>query len=246
MPPLTDQAVCLRLRDWSETSQIAVLLTRTHGKLAVVAKGAKRHTPSAMSRFSGGLELLSRAQVIVYPKSAAALANLAEWNLLDAHWHLRSDLTAYRLAMYAADITDHLLIDADPHPPVFDALTEMLGELADSDAWRTLLGYQWRLVGDLGYEPVLDRDVRQDAPLDDPPRTVAFSATAGGLVNGQDAADRWPVRQSTVALLRQLKAGQPIDHTPPRVVIRANRLLCAYIRAILDRHLPTMDVLLKR
>jgi DNA repair protein RecO (recombination protein O) len=246
MPPLSDQAICLRLRDWSETSQVAVLLTRTHGKLAVVAKGAKRRTPSAMSRFSGGLELLSRAQAIIYPKSAAALANLAEWDLLDAHWHLRSDLTAYRLGMYAADLTDHLLIDADPHPPVFDALARLFGGLCGTDGYLALLQFQWASVVDLGYEPVLDRDAQGAGPATAAGPTVAFSVSAGGLVEDPGPADHWRVRRSTIALLRQLRAGQPIDDADARVVIRANRLLCAYFRAILDRHLPTMDLLLKR
>jgi hypothetical protein len=73
MPTLKDQAVVLRLVDWSETSQIAVLLTREHGKISAVAKGAKRQTPSIASRFSGGLELLCRGEAVYITKSGRDL-----------------------------------------------------------------------------------------------------------------------------------------------------------------------------
>ena len=37
-----DQAVCLRKADYSETSQVVTLFTRSHGKIPAMAKGAKR------------------------------------------------------------------------------------------------------------------------------------------------------------------------------------------------------------
>ena len=37
-----DEAVVLRRHDFSETSQIASLLTRSHGRRQVLAKGARR------------------------------------------------------------------------------------------------------------------------------------------------------------------------------------------------------------
>ena len=56
MSRFKDQAVCIRMIDWSETSQIVALLTREHGVLRGLAKGSKRMSPSAISRFSGGIE----------------------------------------------------------------------------------------------------------------------------------------------------------------------------------------------
>lgn len=42
MPPVSDDAVCIRHWDWSETSQTVSLFTRGHGLVRALAKGSKR------------------------------------------------------------------------------------------------------------------------------------------------------------------------------------------------------------
>lgn len=252
MPTLKDDAICLRLVDWSETSQIAVLLTEQHGKVAATAKGAKRQTPSTLAKFSGGLELLNRGEAVFITKRGRELANLIEWDLVEGYWPLRRNLRAYQLAMYAADLVHHLLQDHDAHPRTFHVLAELLGALAEAEATparreAALLRFQWETILDAGYRPVLDRDVRTGQPLDErtPP---AFSAAAGGLVAREPTNEQpdapWRVSHATIALLRVLAAGEAVDRFAEDTFRRANRLLCAYVRTVLDRHLTTMDALL--
>lgn len=239
MPTLKDHAVVLRLVDWSETSQVAALLTREHGKLSATAKGAKRQTPSVMAKFSGGLELLARGEAVLITKVGRDLANLIEWDLIDPCHLVRRNLRAFDRAMYAADLTHHMLDNDDPHPRTFDALTAFL---ADPTEPRALLKFQWALVDDCGYRPVLDRDAQTNQPLRDGP-TVAFSASAGGVVADTGSSDRWRTRASTVSLLQAVARGETIDADAAHIE-RANKLLCVYCRAILDRQLPTMTAIL--
>jgi len=112
MPPVADDAICLRHYDWSETSQTVVLLTRQQGLARALAKGARR----ARSSFSGGVELLARADIQLYPRDDKDLDLLGTWDLTDPHLHLRRSLPALNAALYAADITAHLLDAHDPHP----------------------------------------------------------------------------------------------------------------------------------
>lgn len=239
MPTWKDHAIVLRLVDWSETSQVAALLTRDHGKVSATAKGAKRQTPSVMGKFSGGLELLSRGEAVLMTKPGRDLANLIEWDLTESCHVVRRDLRAFERAMYAADVTHHMLDDHDPHPRTFEALGVMLDDPIEP---RSLLTFQWALINDCGYRPVLDRDAQTNQPLPGG-ATVAFSASAGGLVADTGGSDRWRVRASTVDLLHRVAGEGSLDVEPDQVE-RANKLLCAYCRAILDRHLPTMDAVL--
>ena len=64
MPMLKDQAVCIRFVDWSEASQIVVLLTEQHGKISATAKGAKRQTTAVIEKFSGGVDLLAMGEAV--------------------------------------------------------------------------------------------------------------------------------------------------------------------------------------
>ena len=268
MPPFKDQAICIRHIDWSETSQIVALLTEQHGVLRGMAKGSKRTSPSAVARYSGGIELLTQGQIVGMTKPTAELATLTEWDLQEPYRHLRQNLRAQRLAIYGADLAIALLADHDPHPKSFAALESLLIDLSDPDHYdAALLNFQWRLLEDTGYRPQLDQDVRTGKPLDLPridepgqevvpmgvytfdPRAGGVTVAAHGIENGS-----WRVRGATVMLLGRLAAGQEVSADGvsgesgdelTESIGRANRLLCAYARAILDRELPTMAYVLE-
>ncbi len=249
MPRFKEQAICIRHLDWSETSQIVVLLTESRGKIRGLAKGSKRTSPGAVARFSGGIELLTLGQVVGMTRPSSELATLTEWDLQRPHHHLRTNLEAHRLGMYAADVTHAMLADDDPHPASFGALAELLSALADEKARQhALLRFQWALLEDCGYRPRLDSDAHTGQAL--PARAnYIFDARAGGLTAEVDEArlnkDIWRVRRETVELLHRVREGEPIADASEELCLRANRLLCVNVRAILDRELPTMPLLLK-
>lgn len=259
MPRFKDQAICIRLIDWSETSQIVSLLTQQHGLISGLAKGSKRTSPSSVARYSGGIELLTFGQAVGAIKPTTELATLTEWDLQDPYRHLRENLRAQRLAMYAAELASALLGDHDPHPDSFEALAQLLEELAEpSQHELALLRYQWRLLSDTGYRPRLDQDARSGQPLvfPTPPdqdasdtQAYTFDPQAGGLTNHdpQNNHAAWRVRPATVDTLRKVAADEPLDIDPrtSQSIERANRLLCVYARAILDRQLNTMQHILE-
>jgi DNA repair protein RecO (recombination protein O) len=243
VPTVSDHAVCVRRLDWSETSQIVVLMCLEHGKVSATAKGAKRQTPSTLAKFSGGVDLLAVAGVVMILKPGQDMANLIEWDLTEPNFHLRQDLEAHRLSMYAADLVHHLIQDHDPHPNSYFALVEFLAALVEqADRAIALLRFQWALIRDLGFRPILDRDAQTGEDLSQS-ETYAFSATAGGVVADVGGVDRWRVRAETVHLLREIDAGEATDASG-ETTERANRLLCVYLRSILDRQLPTMQFIL--
>ena len=249
MPRFKDQAVCIRHVEWSETSQVVVLLTQGHGKISGLAKGSRRMSPGSVARFSGGIELLTLGQVVGVIKPSTELATLTEWDLQDPCFHLRGNLTAQWTAMYACDLTNAILADLDPHPAAFAGLSALFGELAHPEAYAAaLLCFQWLLLVECGYGPELDKDVYSGEPVPSA-STYIFDARGGGIgidMNARtthDGAGPWRVRHETVHLLRQVAAGR-FKTGPAAAVQRANRLLCVYARAILDRQLPTMGFVL--
>ena len=287
MPRFKDQAICIRDLDWSETSQVVVLLTEAHGKVRGLAKGSRRQSPSSVQRFSGGIELLTAGQVVATTRPSSELAAITEWDLQSDYFPLRRRFRGQRLAMYAADVCNALLADADPHPGVFTLLRGFLealcstppplrerpGEGAEAskvslssgslvsppspppspsrergseddsrEIDAALLRFQWGLLEDLGYKPELERDVRDGGPLKSVP-TYTFDPVAGGLTSGHGVAD-WRVRRGTVEALRGIAADEMDGNTDAAALQRANRLLCVYIRALLDKELPTMEIVL--
>lgn len=246
VPRLIDKAICLREMDWSESSQVVVLLTESHGKVRGLAKGSRRNSPSSVARFSGGINLLNQGQVIVTTRPATQLAAVTEWDLQADHYHLRRDLAAQWSAMYAAELAGAMLADEDPHPGAFAALAELLQATADRDAVAlALLRYQWALLTDVGYQPELERDVATNQALPKA-RAFSFDPVLGGLTTRKGLGDaQWRVRSETVQLLRLVSSASKIQSPDLITIERANRLLCTYARALLDKELPTMRIILQ-
>ncbi len=247
----------LRVREWSNSSQLVVLLLEHRGKVPGLAKGSLRTSPGAVARYSGGFEPLSRGEVVATVTSGDTLASVTEWDLQEDHHLLRSDLRRMRLGMYGADLADALLIEDDSHPGMFAALRDFLAAIGSARQGvatahepvvceAALLRFQWDALNDAGYRPRLGEDVVTGEPLAEA-ATYIFDPRHGGLTlhpQGLGSSD-WRVRHSTVEAMRMVSGEVPLRELPPVVVTRTNRLLCAYVRAVLDRQLPTMGYVLE-
>ncbi|WP_432798210.1 DNA repair protein RecO [Poriferisphaera sp. WC338] len=273
MARIKDSAICIRHLDWSETSQIVVLLTEQHGMLRGLAKGSKRTSPSAIERFSGGIELLTQGEIIAKSKASEGLAILTEWNLENDYYPFRRKLQLQRFAMFGADVAGALVADHDPHPKSYRALSSYLDALTRTIkhnkidnvylAAATLI-FQWLMLDDAGYRPSLITDAQSGEILPDN-KTYIFDPIAGGLTESPTPGrEDWKVRKKTVQMLRLLdemtehsyqdktsetektdKEFQEIHEVISGMdmdsLTRGNKLLCAYLRALLDKELPTMQ-----
>jgi DNA repair protein RecO (recombination protein O) len=186
---LTDRAICLRVTDFSETSQIVGLFTREHGLVPMIAKGSKRQNKKTSS--SGPLDLLTSGEVVFIPARGAGpeLATLASWELLHHHAALRRDLPALNAAMLCAEVTVLLVHPHDPHSDLFDQLEATLELLATAQRTRALVAYVKSAIDAAGYAPQLEtclvcgKSLDSDMPL-------RFHPRAGGLTCASPSGGR--------------------------------------------------------
>jgi DNA repair protein RecO (recombination protein O) len=180
MPALNDQAIVLRLTEFSETSQIVTLFTVAHGLVRLIAKGARRSTAR---RFAAGLDALEYGEVsYAPPRGDARLGTLTEWVQRDTFGGLRREPARLYGGMYAAELVASLTEEDDPHAGLFEALRGLLAALAgEGEPARVLAVFQAALLKALGYAPNLTQCVGCGRP-----RTrggpAFFSSTAGGLL----------------------------------------------------------------
>ncbi|MBY0111681.1 MAG: DNA repair protein RecO [Phycisphaerales bacterium] len=241
MATVMDDAICIRVWDWSETSQTVSLFCRSHGVVRGLAKGAKRQDV----RFSGGYELFTRGQAGMLIKNHDGLATLTAWDLSEIFLGVRKDLARFHVAMAMLDLTHHMIRDHDPHEAMFDALVDGGRRLTSEGATvpaAALLRYLWVTLVECGYRPELSRDVRRESEQALETQSVrVFVPRLGGFSAVAEAGEEaWRVRPQTVELLRLVDGGG-VEGADGEALIRAVAFLAAYVREVLGQPVEALD-----
>ena len=146
-------------------------------------------------------------------------------NLISAEWAGALLPLAGRSLMcgfYLNELLLRLLPRDDPHEALFDAYGEALGRLGGAgDASVVLRGFEKRLLAELGYAPILDRDAAS-RPID-PDRLYAYEPERGPTPVAGVRGDLPVVRGRT---LLDVAAD---DYTSPRTREEARNLMRALI-----------------
>jgi DNA repair protein RecO (recombination protein O) len=195
----TLHAVVLRRSDFRESSRVVTCLTREHGRLVGLAKGA--HRPD--SPFLGRIDFLAEVRATFSP-DRGGLRLLERAELLRERRALREPLR-FLAASHLAQLCDFALPDERPEPAVFDLLLGGLNLIERCPAaaiGRVVLGLELRFLTQLGALP----DLRHCAICSRPLLAHAYrSPETPGLVCRDDAPPpRHAVADSALALLRTL------------------------------------------
>src|SRR6476661_11206437 len=157
-----EPAFVLHTYPYKETSLIVESFTERLGRVAMVAKGAKR----PRSELRGVLQ--------AFQPLALSWAGAAELKtLVKAEWRGGLPLpggAALLCGFYLNELLLKLLPREDPHPVLWNAYAETLLALTHDARPAaqavTLRRFEVRLLAELGYALVLDHDVDTRAPID--------------------------------------------------------------------------------
>jgi DNA repair protein RecO (recombination protein O) len=142
------EAIVLRTVEYQESSIIATLFTRDHGKIAVIAKGARK----PKSKFSAFLVPGQVLEVVFYMKQTRSVQTLSEVSYLEKLDHLRVDLQKMALATTTLELASQLIHDNEVNKPLFGFLLNLLKWLNEqSSVTRRMFPYiQIRMMQLLG------------------------------------------------------------------------------------------------
>jgi DNA repair protein RecO (recombination protein O) len=142
----------LRTRPLTDTSLIVQWLTRDFGRIATVAKGARR----PKSPFRGQLDLFYLADLSFARSSRSDLHTLREVRLRESHAGLRADLIYVQQASYCAALIEQTAEPDAPLPAVFHNFASLLAQLPQHPAQsQTIFGFEMKWMQELGLKPNL-------------------------------------------------------------------------------------------
>lgn len=198
--------VVLKTTPLRESDLLVVLFTATHGRIAAVARGARK----SQRRFAGALQLLVLGRYKLGRRPRGEL-----WGLDDAEvereWtQLATDVFAVAHASYIAELVGALLPAEQPEPHVLDLVVGLWESLADGGpSPGALRAVELELFDLAGHRPALDACAACGET--DLERGAVFDPSRGGAICKRCAASSRgpgirPIDASTLGYLRAVAA----------------------------------------
>jgi DNA repair protein RecO (recombination protein O) len=169
------EAIVLSRMDFGEADRILTVFSRQHGKLRVIAKGARR----PLSRLGSHLEYFCLTKLMLARGRELDVVTGAE--TVDPHIPIRESLDALGHASHMVEILGRLTEDRQENRAVFELLASSL-QLLDAGAnhFHTTRHYELALLTLLGYRPELYRCIECQEKLRQSDH--AFVAQQGGFL----------------------------------------------------------------
>jgi len=180
-----DAALILRRTPFGESSLVIQALTKTHGRVHLMAKGAYRHT----SNYYCVLDFFDELSLEWSMVRGRELGTLRRADINQRRRTLCQDPIRYRRGMEVLELCDLAAQSHDQSSKLFSLASQALDALEDesSDELAVLVVFELRFLQNLGLAPSLRRcaSCGGNAPtLQDNESTlnrrIAFSAGAGG------------------------------------------------------------------
>ncbi len=182
IPRIHDEpAFVVHRYDWSESSLILETFTRHHGRVALVAKGAKK--PS--SNFRPVLLPLQPLHVSYSGENEIRTLKGAEW----VGGHIMPTGEALLSGYYLNELLLRLLARDDPHPSLFDLYRQVVQVLAaghEGTIAPALRAFELLLLRDIGFLPELNAQTLTLSPLQADALYVLVAEGGLRIHNAQD------------------------------------------------------------
>ena len=177
-----EPAFVLHRYDWSESSLILEIFTRHHGRMALVAKGAKR--PS--SNFRPVLLPLQLLRLTYGGDAEIRTLKSAEWQ----GGHIMPQGEALLSGYYANELLLRLLARDDAHVRLFDVYAQLVHVLAsghEGTVGPALRSFELLLLQDIGLLPELNHQTLTLSALQE---NAAYNLVPEGGLRAHAPQDR--------------------------------------------------------
>ncbi len=244
MASFSARGVILKRYPLGEKDKLCILLTHTHGKLKVSARGARQSS----SKLAGVSEPMVILDAHLHQGTTFHVLSQAE--AIETFPNIKTDIGLISFAMFLLELVERLTEEDDPVPELYELLVRTLYLLAPSkDPSSLVLAAQWHILHLTGYMPRIRECCICDIELSKSLGMPFYAAHRGGVICHR-CADGY--RGETIAFTRSL---QTVLHTIGDLMTPADwssftveesikpylwQLVRSHMKAMTDRDLKTM------
>jgi len=205
VPSYTDEGIVLRRVDYGETDRILTVLTLDHGKIGVMARGARRPTSALGPRTD--LFSRSRMQLAAGRGELEVLTQAVPLTITPA----AGDARSVACAALCAELVDRVLESNHAEPELYGLLAAALTDCADRtrDPRVAVVWFARRMIDRLGYAPQLHDCTSCGTRLREQP--ARFSAAGGGLLCAECAPADPAGVECSVRVIKVLRTAAAAD-----------------------------------
>ncbi|MBI2596968.1 DNA repair protein RecO [Candidatus Daviesbacteria bacterium] len=153
------EGIVLKRRNFGEADRILTILSKSKGKIVVLAKGVRRIT----SRRAGNVELLNR--VSIYLHQTKGIPILTEAESIENFSRLKEDLILSTVAFHIIELADKLTAENQENGILYNHLVEVLQRLGKNPRQILVRAFEAKILSNLGFMSF--REIREEkSPVD--------------------------------------------------------------------------------
>lgn len=169
------EAIVVKSMDYAEGDRIITLFSREHGKVAVLARGAKKNN----SRLNAVTQVFTHGNFIYFRKRTASMGTLNTGEIVQHFAAIYADLEKTSFAAYLVELVERVSESDQPNLWLYELLVGALEQIAaGKDAETVTRIFEMQLFRLMGVLPQLEAC----SVCGDTAELVGFSVSRGGLV----------------------------------------------------------------
>lgn len=189
-------AIVFRTVDYQESTYIVTVFTRELGKIAVMAKGARK----PKSQFAGLFEIGTQLDIVLYNKSTRGIQPLKEASYLYRNFSNRSDVFKMVTVQRIIELVNQMLHDQEVNEEKWDFISTLLNWLdTQAQPAQNLFPYvQLRLAEIQGIGISLDQIEEFEHQKGG---VLGIDVESGMITNRAHAARFYPLSEAAINFL---------------------------------------------
>lgn len=238
---LTTRGLVLRITNYNDTDALLTVLTHTHGKLTVKARGLRRKN----SPLAAPCQLLAYNEFTLFEYRGMYTVN--EAHVIDLFSNLQKDLLKLTLGTYFAQVTEVLCQEDIPNPELLSLLLNCLYALSALDTPERIVKsvFELRATCIAGYAPDLQGCYSCGEPLPDALNISTGQLECSHCRNPESTGIRMPLTPGALDTIRYVCACNPKQlfsfSTGEDTITCVSDISESYLVTQLERGFSTLD-----
>jgi len=225
------EAICLRVRDYHESSKLVTFFTLERGKVNCLAKGARR----LRSRFGAAIDIFVQSRIIYYLRETRDLYTLSDAELVHSYSALVQQTERFLAAEQMSEFVLRVTQPHDPSPQLYRLLLNYLSTLESfppgppssdltppsshypSPCSALVCSFLLKAASFLGFRPELRRCLICRRPIESQ-RPSYFDSGRGGIICPRCADEQKDTRKTgTVPRVERSEGLSPVSASLTRL-----------------------------